>query len=277
MQALDGVYVYEVLAINYNYGVEPIEISPEAALDMVEALFATPVVAGTPVPMDDGSVRSGVWDKLPEVDDEVPERYGILNASDTTWYVREVATPEALDTPYGNEDDLVAIVGRTYAIVDSDTGERSEEGLGAYVQIAAFDDPARAEAGFASIQTAVISEIESDGVLLEPTDANFSADGVAAYTAMDEEEGEQFSAALVCAWSDTYVVMFLVGNAGDSQSTLSFALELAQAIVDAETGSGPDQFSEDGSSTGGIWDMLPGSGDDVLDGLEPIEDEEVYP
>ncbi len=49
MQALDGVYVYEGLAINYNYGVEPIETSPTIAMDMVETLFATPAAAGTPV------------------------------------------------------------------------------------------------------------------------------------------------------------------------------------------------------------------------------------
>lgn len=83
VQALDGVYVYEVLAINANYGVEPVETSPTIAMDMVETRFATPAAAGTPVIMDDGSAMSGTWEKLPEVGEEVPERYGILNASDT--------------------------------------------------------------------------------------------------------------------------------------------------------------------------------------------------
>ncbi len=277
VQALDGVYVYEVLAINYKYGVERVETSPTIAMDMVEALFTRPAATGTPAPTDDGPAPSGTWEKLPEVGDEVPERYGILNASDTLWFEPEVATPEVLDTPYGNDGDVAAIVGRTYATLDSETGERSEEGLGAYVQIAAFNDPAAAEAGFASIQTSMVDLLALDGLNLEATGADLSADGVAAYTGVVDIDNEPFSASLVCAWSGTHVVMVLVGDFGDSGSTLGFAMELAQSIVSAEAGSGPEQFSDDGSSTGGTWDMLPSSGDDVLDGLEPIEDEELHP
>lgn len=101
-----------------------------------------------------------------------------------------MATPEALDTPSGNDDGIIAIVARTYAGLDSNTGEVSEEGLGAYIQIAAFADPARAEAGFAPIQTAVISEIDSDELRLEATAAELSAKGVAAYAGVAEREGE---------------------------------------------------------------------------------------
>lgn len=101
-----------------------------------------------------------------------------------------MATPEALDTPSGNDDGIIAIVARTYAGLDRNTGEVSEEGLGAYIQIAAFADPASAEAGFASIQTAVISEIDSDELRLETTAAELSAEGVAAYAGVAEREGE---------------------------------------------------------------------------------------
>jgi hypothetical protein len=279
VQVLDGAYVYQVMALNYNDHQVAIAVD-EAAIALLEVIIVTPAGIGTPATDFERAV-SGTWDKFPEVGDEVPERYGILNASDSGWLEIEIetATPEVADTPFGFSKDFVAIVDRTYGTLDPATGEPKEEGLRAFVQIAESVDPAGAEPAFTSAEAAYSGEFEAGGITLEPAEAGVTADEVTAWTSQTELEGQQLQVALVLVRSGPYV--FLVGvtntDAEAEPDPLTFASALAQAIVDASAESGPGELADDGASTGGIWDKLPATGDEVLGGLVAYADEQYHP
>ena len=64
--------------------------------------------------------------------------------------------------------------------------------------------------------------------------------------------------------------IFLVINLGIAEPESGDAI--AQFLVDAEPVDTEVEFSEDGTSTGGFFDMLPQEGDDVIAGLMPLLD-----
>jgi hypothetical protein len=275
VQVQDGVYVYQVLALNWNQHVTEVAVD-EAAVALLEAMIATPAGIGTPA-TDFEEAVSGTWEKFPEVGDEVPERYGILNASDTEWFEIEIATPEVADTPYGFSEDLVAIVERTYGTLDPATGEPVEGALRVNVQIAEVIDPANAGSAFSSAKAAFAEEMEAGGFTLESAEAGIIADEVTAWAGQAEIEGQQLNLALVLVRSGPYVILLAASNAEAEPDPLAFASALAQAVVDADAGPGLGEVDYDGASTGGIWDKLPATGNEVLGGLVAYEDWQYHP
>jgi hypothetical protein len=244
---------------------------------MLEEMIATPAGVSTPEATGDDEVLSGTWEKFPEVGDEVPERYGILNASDTEWFEIEIATPEVPDTPFGFSEDFVAIVQRSYGILDPDTGDPLDEGLGANVTIAEIADPAGAGSAFASTKATVHESLEAIGVTLEPVESGIAADEVVAWKGQGEIDGQQLQLALVLVRSGPYVLLVAASNTETDPDPLAFTSALAQAIVDRDATSGPGEHNYDGTSTGGIWDKLPATGDEVLGGLVAYDDQQIHP
>lgn len=90
--------------------------------------------------------------------------------------------------------------------------------------------------------------------------ANLEQGGAGYYRALYVQDGE--------------FLYFLTAIAGNEQNTL-VTDELAHAIVDREPGSGSANFDADGTSTGGLWDLLPDPDDDVVANLVPVQDREV--
>src|SRR5690606_15678499 len=64
--------------------------------------------------------------------------------------------------------------------------------------------------------------------------------------------------------------------AGSAEAT-TITDDLARDILDREPGDGEVRFNPDGSSTGGIWDLLPPPDADILDGLVAFADAEHTP
>jgi hypothetical protein len=275
-QVLHGVYVYGIMVLNANNDTIAVAVD-QAAVDMLEGMIATPAGVGTPMAAGEFAGTGGTWDKFPKVGDEVPERYGILNASDTLWFASDAsfATPVTRNSPYGNTDDLVAIVERSYRTVDPDTGEPVAGGQSAYIQIAEVADPATVASAFAAAGPVFTGEFEDDGTTLEPAEADVSADDVAAWTGQIEDSGQHVQVALVLVRSGPYVVLVIAFS--PEAVPLAFASDLAQATVDAETESGPGELTLVDGYVGGIWDKLPATGDAVLDGLVVYEEEQIHP
>jgi hypothetical protein len=73
---------------------------------------------------------------------------------------------------------------------------------------------------------------------------------------------------------DGELLYLLTAIAGNEQNTL-VTEDIARVLIEREAGPGDVSFNPNGTSTGGLWDILPKEGDDVLQGLVPIEDREV--
>lgn len=68
--------------------------------------------------------------------------------------------------------------------------------------------------------------------------------------------------------------MFIVITLGDA--TPGIGDDIAKFMVDAEPSDAEVVFAEDGTSTGGFFDMLPQDDDTVLEGLLPVLDQDLF-
>jgi hypothetical protein len=262
--AQDDVYLYTVAVNNsYSDGVE--DISLEAAVAMLDAIAATPAGEATPGPGFGEPATSGTWAKLPPQEHEVPQRYGITHAEDTV-YLAPAEVSEEVMAIYGS-DGVETVVARTY--------ERAEEFF-AYVEIAEFDDPARAEAVFAQAGPAQVTALGLDELGLEEGTADVPGDAAVSWAAEVDGEGGTRAVTVILARSGPYIVtVVVVADAG--QDVAAFATDLTRAILEAEPGAGEARYVSWGMSTGGVWDKLPLTGDEILRGMVSEGDHQLHP
>lgn len=146
------------------------------------------------------------------------------------------------------------------------------------VRIFAFDSEEHANAGWKSTveSTAIETDVpmESEKVVYEEVEIGDLGDRAWATTLSAETpEGDTGYFRLVYV-QDGDRLYTLNAIAGSAEATL-VTDELAAFLVDAEPGEGEARFSEDGTSTGGVWDLLPQAGDEVLGELEAFADAEL--
>lgn len=182
------------------------------------------------------------------------------------------ATPETLA-------GLEYVAARQYAPDPSQPIDRESEGVFILtVRIFQFDSEEHADAGWESTveSTAIETDVpmESDKVAYEEVEIADLGDRAWATTlAADTPEGDTGYFRLVYV-QDGDRLYTLNAIAGSAEATL-VTDDLAAFMVDAEPGEGEVRFSEDGTSTGGAWDLLPAADDEVLGGLQAFADAEL--
>jgi hypothetical protein len=276
IQVQDGDLVHTVTVFNYAYDTTQDERASGVAGEMIAAMVAIPTLFATPEAVEDGEMIGGSWTKLPRLADEVPQRYRMTYSEDTEWFAVAESTPEPetgsepSDLIYGDAEGLLAVIGRSY----EPAGDGPEGVVDAYVEIAAFEDPDAAAAGFATAEMGITEEIATTGVELEPVEADVSSDGTIAWTG--PLEGTDSSLAVVVSRAESYVVAIVI--IGDTDADLlSFAEELSRSVIEADAGDGEETFDMSGGSTGGLWDKMPDPEDEVIQSLEPYFDDQLYP
>jgi hypothetical protein len=276
VQAQDDIYVYTVVVFNYYSTDSPAlnGVAMDVAVAMIEELAATPPGQATPAAVPGEAPTSGLWAKLPAEEDTVPQRYGITYTEDRVNYAPE-PLPEVVVATYGDVEGVETVVARNYGVPDSESGEVEDVPV-AYIEVAVFEDAAQAAPGFATAATEQLVVLGLDGAGLEETEAGFSADEAVAYAAEVEGEEGTFSVAVTVARSGSRIVTVAAITTSD-EDALALADSLAQAVIEAKAGEETATFSDEGTSTGGVWEMFPVTGDDVLAGMEPVDDRQMYP
>jgi hypothetical protein len=182
------------------------------------------------------------------------------------------ATPETLA-------GLEYVAARQYAPDPSQPIDRESEGVFILtVRIFQFDSEEHANAGWESTveSTAIEADVpaESDKVAYEEVDIADLGDRAWATTlAAETPEGDTGYFRLVYV-QDGDRLYTLNAIAGSAEATL-VTDELAAFMVDAEPGADEVQLAEDGTSTGGAWDLLPGADDELLGDLQAFADGEL--
>jgi hypothetical protein len=141
-----------------------------------------------------------------------------------------------------------------------------------------YDSPQHAEDAFDSIKDESSDQVGSDAPA--ETMETFDLDGIgdqamAAETTAVEAEGTWISRLATSQQGELlYIVMVIGGNA----ERVANADVLLDAMVnDAQPGEGEGTYSEDGASTGGLWDVLPAMDHPALTGLINFGDQIVFP
>lgn len=122
--------------------------------------------------------------------------------------------------------------------------------------------------GFFGVEDALDCDSLAEGGL-EVTNVDDMGDNAIEFTGESDIQGPTPTSLLAIQDED---YLFLVISIGDATPGIND--ELGQFLVDAEPVDTEVMFSEDGTSTGGFYDMLPAEGDAVLEGLTPIADQD---
>lgn len=133
-----------------------------------------------------------------------------------------------------------------------------------------FDDDGNAESAFDTVKEEAGSQLSSeDG---EEIDLDLGDNSVS-FKTTEESDGMAMDVVVTVAQQDNYIYLVYAGGSEvDVEQTVK---DLTQSMIDAD-GSGEGEFSEDGTSTGGLWDKFPAADDELVSGLV-ASDMVVYP
>jgi hypothetical protein len=164
-----------------------------------------------------------------------------------------------MSTPPADGASFVYFAGAT--VLEFDSEDNAEAAFGALREY--FETNATEEIG---IPAEDITFEERD----DPGDAAFVFEGGFA----DETSAGYFRFILV--HDDEYV--YYAGAVTSDEDAASIADDLAAYIDEQDDdASGLGEYNEDGTSTGGLWDLLPAADDDMFEGLAVSGDQIQYP
>jgi hypothetical protein len=280
LQAQDDLYVYSVVVVDYYGGVlddVEDEVSLAAAVDVLDAIAATPAGLATPAATSGEAPVSGTWAKFPAPEDELLQQYEITASSEFVAYAPEppAPLPDVVVATYGEVEGLVSVVARSYGVMDSTSDELQDTPV-AYLELATFDEATHAQPAFASAATTSLGILGLDGLGLEETDTAIAADEAVAWAGEVENEGTEYRVAVIVARSGPHVMTVAVVTAATGDAVAG-AEDLTRALLAAEVGTGVETYDAAGASSGGIWDKVPADAPDSLNGMEPVEDTIHYP
>lgn len=187
---------------------------------------------------------------------------GIQEAISRTYTVDFSAMMESIGTPGPNGE-----MGELPEL----TGVISLQGT-----VARFDSGDNAAAAVDTMDAELKGSLEGQDDAPELTEIEDLelGDKSKAYTASQEIEGQQTNLVVIIAQQDEFAYLTIGAVIdGDAQEVTK---GLTQALIDNEAGDNAAAFSEDGTSTGGVWDKFPKADDELVADLTAF-DQQVYP
>lgn len=144
--------------------------------------------------------------------------------------------------------------------------------LGGFV--AQFDNSDNASSALDKLAEQVTQSTgDEEDLTFTETDVDTIGDKTKAFSGDYSEEGIDGSAVLIVVQKGEYVYAAVAISFGSDpkDAAVSFVTDMANA----KPGDGDGTFSEDGTSTGGLWDVFPAADKDYLKGLTPMADEDL--
>ena len=184
------------------------------------------------------------------------------------------ATPES-----GTLPGLQYVAARQYAPDPSAPVDKDDEGLFLLtVRIYRFDTEEHANGGWdATVESSTIeSQIPTDSDKVQYEEAEIDDLGDRAWVttlAAETPQGDTGFFRLIYVQEGAY--LYTLNAIAGSEEATRVADDIAAYMVEQDPGDGDVAFDEDGSSTGGAWDLLPAGNDDVLGGLIAFADAEL--
>lgn len=142
-----------------------------------------------------------------------------------------------------------------------------------------FEDDDNAESAFDLFDEHGEESLSADleeGATLEKDEVDALGDQALAFVAISEDEEFGGTYRYLIIRDGEYLLVSIV--AGTTEEDMAVADEFAEAMLDNLDGqSGVGEFSEDGTSSDGLWDVFPSGDEDMFEGLVPVGDEIIYP
>ena len=144
--------------------------------------------------------------------------------------------------------------------------------LGGFV--AQFDSSDNASAGFDKLADQITQGSQEDEDLtFTETQVDTLGDKTKAFSGQYSEEGIDGTAMVIMTQKGDFIYAAVAVSFGSdpTDAVTSFITDM----TNNKPGEGDGTFKDDGTSTGGLWDVFPSSDADYLKGLTPMSDEDL--
>ncbi len=177
--------------------------------------------------------------------------------------------------------DMSALMGGMMGTPSADTQMPENLLVGLSAAVFKFDGDDNAKKGMNTLvdelKKSMVAEMGDEGTPtaeIQETDVKDIGDEAKGASTTIDEGGMSMSAYLLMVRSGDTLI-FLAGNGtGNIQDTIN---NIGKTMADRDAGDGDGTFNEDGTSTGGLWDVFPPADDENLNGLTNGGDEIIFP
>lgn len=192
---------------------------------------------------------------------------GIQSGVGRYYYADYSAMFDAMSTPGAEMPELPALLGLSVGVLKFDSDDNADSGFDKlYEELVNSANESLAEDADTGTPTTPVTVTEND-----VDDIGDEAKSMSA--TLEEEDGTYYSYGIIAREGD--LIYLLIGNGGSDPSEA--INNLTKGMMDRDAGEGDGTFNEDGSSTGGLWDLFPADDDPALGGLLNGGDEIIYP
>lgn len=184
------------------------------------------------------------------------------------YYYDYSAMYDAMSTPGAEMPELPPLLGLSAGVLKFDGDDNAGDSFDRlYEELVNSSNASLAEddGSGTPVTPITVTENDVDGVGDE-------AKSIVATT--DEDDGSTtYSYAVVAREGDTIFLLIANGSTDPSEAVNN----ITKGMMDRDAGDGEGTFNEDGSSTGGLWDLFPADDDEALGGLLNGGDEILFP
>ncbi len=226
----------------------------------------------------EGGSTGGIWNKLPAGDGQSPA--GFLVEYDEQYFPQPPETgDDVLD--FSQFEGAQRAVARIYSSTPTEPQSAGSIPAATYyltMLVAEFDSAGNAGAALDPIFDSAVTELLGDPDLtLETVEPQVNGERVRAVFTVAEEGGLITEVSILAVQEGPYLYLALAVGLGADSGTLAATTAVVDTMIAADASPDEGTYDLSGASTGGLWDKLPASGDEVLMGLEPNSDTQVYP
>lgn len=175
----------------------------------------------------------------------------------------------AAQTPVSDTADVSGLESsylRTYA-ADVEQPVEGEQ-FGAQAGVFTFDSPESVEGAFDAFADDFALGFFGEDADVESSDVDGVGDNAREYVGEADLGGEFTPMTVLMVQQENMILLSISLGIAESGS----ADDIAQFMIDAEPSDSEVMFSDDGTSTGGAFDLMPAAGDEVLGGMVPVLD-----
>lgn len=112
------------------------------------------------------------------------------------------------------------------------------------------------------------------GITLKPTGIEGVGNAAKAWSGSGNV-GVTLRVFAIVAQKDNY--MYFTVLVSKDSNVQDVTVNFTKALIDNKASEGKGEFKKDGTSSGGLWDKFPKAGDEVLQGVKPINDMQIKP
>jgi hypothetical protein len=141
------------------------------------------------------------------------------------------------------------------------------------IGIFTFEDDDAAQSNLEPLGDSLTEQANDEGATLEKEEVDLGDEGYAYVGELPVDESESMNGAIIFVQQDEYIyfVMILGG-----EEPVDMGQEWTEYVLDGEIGDDAVELSEDGTSTGGVFDAMPTAEDeDLLGGMLPVSDSDL--